>query len=147
MVPALRSMIYRLRSIILRLWREEGSPGRRSRGIAVGVFSGCLPLFGLQTFLGLGLASVFRGNHLFGALSIWIIIRITYLPLYWLKYRVGCFLFGQGPYFQDASEWNFSTLLDYGWIFSSRLFGGSLVVGVFSGLVIGIISFMTLNSK
>ncbi|MFO0103826.1 MAG: DUF2062 domain-containing protein, partial [Cyanobium sp.] len=57
--------------------------GERARGLAAGIFCGCFPFFGLQTLLGIGLASVLRGNHLLAAAGTWISNPFTYVPLYW----------------------------------------------------------------
>ena len=71
------------------IWQQEGSPGQRARGLAAGIFCGCFPFFGLQTLLGIALASVVRGNHLLAAAGTWISNPFTYVPLYWFNYHVG----------------------------------------------------------
>ena len=49
------------------LWSQEGTPGRRARGVAAGVFCGCYPFFGLRAVFSIGIASLVRGNHLLAA--------------------------------------------------------------------------------
>ena len=92
----LQGIIRRLRRWLVWLWQQEGTPGERARGIAAGVFSGCFPFFGLQTLLGVALASVVRGNHVLAAIGTWISNPITYLPLYWFNYQVDWYLLGEG---------------------------------------------------
>ena len=104
MIKKLLNLICRLHSFSLWLWKQEGTPAKRARGLAICVFSGCFPLFGLQTFLGLGLASLLRGNHFLAAAGTWISNPITYIPLYWLNYRVGCIFLGQGQDFYNQSH-------------------------------------------
>ena len=84
------------KSVFLWIWKEEGTPAERARGVAVGIFSGCFPFFGLQSLMGVCLASLVRGHHLLAVIGTWISNPLTYLPLYWLNYRVGSFVLGRG---------------------------------------------------
>ena len=90
----LRLSRIRMRRGVLWLWRQEGTPAQRARGLAAGVFCGCYPFFGLQIFLSVGVASVVRGNHLLAAAGTLVSNPLTYLPLYWFNYLVGCRLLG-----------------------------------------------------
>ena len=126
-----------LRQRLIWLWRQEGSPGQRARGLAAGVFTGCYPFFGLQIVLGVGLASLVRGNHLLAAAGTWISNPLTSLPLYWFNYQVGCWLLGPGPAFPSLGQLKDGELLNLGASFSGRLMLGSTLVGVLSALVLG----------
>jgi uncharacterized protein (DUF2062 family) len=55
---AQRAIVARLAS----LWTEHSSPRRLGAAVAVGIFVGCTPLYGLQTMLGLLLALLLRLN-------------------------------------------------------------------------------------
>ena len=125
----LQGFLRRLRRWLAWLWQQEGTPSERARGLAAGVFSGCFPFFGVQTLLGIALASVVRGNHLLAAAGTWISNPITYLPLYWFNYQVGCCLLGKGQIEFDLSQLNGQDLWTHGWAFSSRLLIGSTIVG------------------
>lgn len=46
------------------LVHEHSSPGKLGTAVGFGVFVGCTPFFGLQTILGLGLATLLRLNRL-----------------------------------------------------------------------------------
>ena len=63
----LRLSRLRMRRGVLWLWKQEGTPAQRARGLAAGVFCGCYPFFGLQIFLSVGVATLVRGNHLLAA--------------------------------------------------------------------------------
>ena len=76
----LRLSRIRMRRGVLWLWRQEGTPAQRARGLAAGVFCGCYPFFGLQIFLSVGVASVVRGNHLLAAAGT--------LVSGWMSYRL-----------------------------------------------------------
>ena len=126
-----------MRRGVLWLWRQEGTPGQRARGLAAGVFCGCYPFFGLQIVLSVGLATVVRGNHLLAAAGTLVSNPLTYLPLYWFNYLVGCRLQGPGQGGVNLSELNRTSLWAQGWEFSQRILLGSTVVGMVLALVSG----------
>ena len=78
----------------LRLLRLKDNPNAMARGLAIGVFAGCLPLFGLQTIIGIVLATLFRGNKVLAAAATWISNPLTYLPLFVFNFKVGKSLLG-----------------------------------------------------
>ena len=133
----LRLSRIRMRRGVLWLWRQEGTPGQRARGLAAGVFCGCYPFFGLQIFLSVGVASVVRGNHLLAAAGTLVSNPFTYLPLYWFNYLVGCRLLGPGQGGINLSELNRSSLWAQGWEFSQRILLGSTVVGMVMAIASG----------
>ena len=138
--PVLRrrkSLLRLFRQRLLWLWHHEGSHGQRARGLAAGVFTGCYPFFGLQIVLGVGLASLVRGNHLLAAAGTWISNPLTSLPLYWFNYQVGSWLLGPGPGFPSLQQVQEQGLWALGLSFTSRLMLGSTVVGVLSAWLIG----------
>ncbi|QNI56649.1 hypothetical protein SynBIOSE41_04194 [Synechococcus sp. BIOS-E4-1] len=125
----LRKAHQRLQKGLQWIWQQEGTPGQRARGLAAGIFCGCFPIFGLQTLVGIALASVVRGNHLLAAAGTWISNPFTYLPLYWFNYRIGALLLGPGrewPGFDALHQEGFNQL---GWSVISRLLLGSSITG------------------
>ena len=133
----LRLSRIRMRRGVLWLWRQEGTPGQRARGLGAGVFCGCYPFFGLQIFLSVGVASMVRGNHLLAAAGTLVSNPLTYLPLYWFNYLVGCRLLGPGQGGINLSELNRSSLWAQGWEFSQRILLGSTVVGMVMAIASG----------
>ncbi len=129
------------------LWQQEGSPGNRARGLAVGIFCGCFPFFGLQTFLGIVLATVVKGNQLLAVAGTWVSNPLTYLPLYWFNYFIGSLILGKELNMSEAVEFNLAEMWNSGWLFITKLLLGSLVVGMISSLVIGITAFILLRQK
>ena len=121
------------------LWQQEGSPAQRARGLAAGIFCGCFPFFGLQTLLGVALASLIRGNHLLAAFGTWISNPITYAPLYWFNFSIGNTLLQGGPN-SKIVELNNSNLLEQGWSFLFKMLLGSCLVGAFMATAVGLIS-------
>ena len=137
----LRLSRIRMRSGVLWLWRQEGTPGQRARGLAAGVFCGCYPFFGLQIFLSVGVASVVRGNHLLAAAGTLVSNPLTYLPLYCFNYLVGSQLLGPSQAGTSLAELNRSSLWAQGWDFSQRILLGSTVVGTVLAVVSGWIAY------
>ena len=147
MVQMSWNLIYRLRCSLRWLWLQEGTPGYKARGLAIGVFCGCFPLFGLQTILGIGLASLFRGNHLLAISGTWISNPFTYLPLYLLNYKVGAAILFDGQIVSPLEVFNWQALWEQGWIFGIRLFLGSLLVGLLGGVMTGLLVYLVLKSR
>ena len=98
---------------------------------------GCFPFFGLQTLLGVALASVVRGNHLLAAAGTWISNPFTYVPLYWFNYRLGCRLLGPGPAWPGSVLLNVDSIWELGWTVASRLLLGSTLVGLLAATICG----------
>ena len=145
MVQIFLNLLQRLRQFLLWIWQQEGTPAQRARGMALGVFSGCFPFFGFQTLLGVMLASLFRGNRLLAATGTWISNPFTYLPLYWLNYKIGFFLLRDNPTVSDLSTLARQELWDKGWFFSSRLLLGSTMMGIILGLITGLSLYLVLK--
>ena len=126
----------RLRYFYLRFIRLRGSPEAIARGLAVGVFAGWFPLFGLQILLGIALAALVRGNKLIAAAGTWVSNPFTYIPIYLFNFRVGQWLL-------QSRDWQFSQdsllslrgILSLGDEFILILFLGCLVVGLGFGIV------------
>ena len=137
----LRLSRIRMRRGVLWLWRQEGTPGQRARGLAAGVFCGCYPFFGLQIFLSVGVASVVRGNHLLAAAGTLVSNPVTYVPLYWFNYLVGDHLLPSSASSTDLSAVQRSSLWDQGWEFTARLLLGSTLVGAVLALVSGLMAY------
>ena len=119
------------------IWAQEGSPARRARGLAAGVFCGCFPFFGLQMIFSVGVATMIRGNPLLAAAGTLVSNPLTYVPLYWFNYLVGCRLLGPGQGGINLSELNRSSLWAQGWEFSQRILLGSTVVGMVLAMASG----------
>ena len=137
----LRLSRIRIRRGIAWLWKQEGTPGQRARGLAAGVFCGCYPFFGLQIVFSVGVATAVRGNHLLAAAGTLVSNPLTYVPLYWFNYLVGCQLLGEGNGSNALAEVSRSTLWAQGWDFTQRILLGSSVVGMLLAIVSGLLAY------
>ena len=129
------------------LWNQEGSAGQRARGIAAGVFCGCFPFFGLQIVLSVAVAKLFRGNQLLAAAGTLVSNPLTYIPLYWFNYIIGCKLLNASSQISNFNSINRSNLWMQGWEFSQRILIGSCLVGAILALIIGIFTFRVFKQK
>ena len=145
MAQFLKRMIDRFRRALLWLWSQEGTPGQRARGLAAGVFAGCFPLFGFQTFLGVLFANLLRGNTFLAVVGTWISNPMTYLPLFWLNFQIGCILLGTELNFGSLGKLTPKELWYQGWLFGSCLFVGSAILGLMISLISGIIVYFLLK--
>ena len=125
----LRKAHRRLQRALQWLWQQEGTPEQRARGLAAGIFCGCFPIFGLQTLVGIAMASVVRGNHLLAAAGTWISNPFTYVPLYWFNYQLGALLLGPGRRWPGFDALHQSDFGEMGWSVISRLMLGSTITG------------------
>ena len=139
------NLIQRIRKFISWLWNQEGSPSQRALGLGVGIFSGCFPFFGLQTLMGVFLAKIFKGNTIFAAVGTWISNPFTYVPLYYFNYRVGSLLLNTDQDIVDFTHITTNQLWFEGWQLSSRLLIGSIYVGLFTGIMGGLLLYFPLK--
>ncbi len=145
MFKFIRNLIYRLQRLFLWLWNQEGTSGERARGLAAGVFSGFFPLFGVQTLLGIALAKLLRGNILLAVIGTWISNPITYLPLYWINYQIGTYILVSEPSDDVLRQFSLRDVWSQGLLFSGRLVVGSMLAGLVTSIVVGIIIYVLLE--
>ena len=74
---------------LIRLMRLKDSPDRIARGMALGLFIGMTPTFGVQMGLALVLALLLRENKLAAVLGVWVTNPLTAPFIYGLEYEVG----------------------------------------------------------
>lgn len=123
------------RYLCWRLIRLRASPEYIARGLAIGVFAGFFPLFGLQTIIGLGLATVFRGHKLTAVLGTWVSNPFTYLPIYALNFKVGRWLLNcQKDFILDSVD-SIGELTAEGIQLVGPLFLGCAVMGLIAGAI------------
>ena len=133
---------------ILSLFRNQnGSPFFNAKGLAIGVFSGCFPFFGLQTLIGVFFAKLAKGNVLLAAIGTWISNPFTYIPLYYLNYKVGSIFFNTSSNEIIEKSLVINDLWKQGRIFSLKLLLGSSCVGFLLALICGSIVFFIYKIK
>ena len=133
---------------ILSLFRHQnGSPFFNAKGLAIGVFSGCFPFFGLQTLIGVVFAKLAKGNIVLAAIGTWISNPFTYIPLYYFNYKVGSIFFNTSSNNTIEKSFVIYDLWKQGRIFSLKLLLGSSCVGLLLALISGSIVFLIYKIK
>ena len=137
----------RYKKILSLFLKQKGSPIFNAKGVAVGVFCGCFPFFGFQTFLGLFLARIAKGNLFLAAIGTWISNPFTYIPLYFFNYKVGSFLLNNSSDIIYDKNLVIKELWEQGTVFSLRLILGSTLVGLLLSSISGLIVFLFYKIK
>ena len=122
------------RLMIISLRKLRGHPEFVARGMAVGVFAGCFPFFGLQSIMGIILATLIRGSKLSAIAGTWISNPLTYLPIFWLNFKVGQWLLGVQTSFNPHSADSLAALLELGPTLVITLLFGCFAVGAIAGV-------------
>ena len=129
------------KKILSLFLQQNGSPFFNAKGLAIGVFSGCFPFFGLQTLLGISLAKLAKGNLFLAAIGTWISNPLTYIPLYYFNYKVGSIFFKNTPKILFDKNLTINDLWEQGSMFSFILIFGSSLVGLILAFITGFIVF------
>ena len=146
MYPLQKAIGQRVRHAVNYLWQQNGTAGQRARGLGVGIFCGCLPLFGFQIILSIVVANLLRGNRLLAAAGTLVSNPFTYIPLYWFNYRVGEALAGSKS-LPDLDTISIGKFWKMSWIFSSRLLLGSGVVAVTASISLGLVAYVLFRRR
>lgn len=126
----------RIRLTYLRLIRLRGNPKVLAKGFSVGVFAGCFPFFGLQSLIGLFLATIIRGSKVAAYAATWISNPLTYVPLYVFNYKIGKLLLGtEDTNLPPLDLESFTAFKELGSTFAITLLMGSFVVGIFLAVI------------
>ena len=129
-------LVRRIRLIYLRLIRLRDKPEVVAKGLAVGVFAGCFPFFGIQSLIGLFLATIFRGSKVAAYAATWISNPLTYVPLYIFNYKIGKLLLGtEDTVLPTLDLESFTAFKELGSTFALTLLTGSFVVGMILGMI------------
>ncbi|MDJ0702934.1 MAG: DUF2062 domain-containing protein [Leptolyngbyaceae cyanobacterium MO_188.B28] len=125
-----------VRFAYLRFKRIRGRPDAIARGIAMGIFTGVMPLFGIQTVFAIALTTLVRGNPLAAAAATWISNPITFIPLYTLNFRIGQQILGSQDLFLNLqSPPSFVQFLKLGFDCIATLTVGCVALGIPLALV------------
>lgn len=79
----------RLRYYYWRFIRLRGDPEALALGMALGVFSGLMPVLPFQTVLAVFLAILFGGSKITAALGTWVSNPLNWVFVYYMNYRIG----------------------------------------------------------
>lgn len=142
----------RYRNQVRRSLRNlKGDPESLARGLALGVFAGCFPFFGLQSIVGILLATIFRGSKVAAVTGTWISNPLTYLPIFVFNFKVGKLILGvESLAGYELNSESLHVWKELGYTFTIVLLTGCLVVGIIMGIVsyfVGLSAFKRLQQK
>lgn len=84
----------RVRYYYLRFIRLRGEPNELALGMALGIFSGMMPIIPFHTASAVAMALVFKGSKITSAIGVWVSNPFNWYFLYYLNYRIGAFILG-----------------------------------------------------
>lgn len=124
-----------LRYLYIRFLRMRSTPSAIARGAAAGIFAGSFPLLGIQTIVGVALASCVRGNKVVAAASTWISNPLTYVPLFALNFHIGRVLLRMPPTDLPDSKVGIEVLMAMGLDVGAAVLLGSLITGLILSVI------------
>ena len=93
-----------IRYYCLRFIRLRGEPRDLALGIALGIFTGMMPIIPFQTALAVALALFFRVSKITAALGTWISNPLNWYFLYYSSYKIGAVILNLSEKNRDFSS-------------------------------------------
>jgi uncharacterized protein (DUF2062 family) len=126
-----------------RFVRLHGSPRQIAWGAALGFFVAMTPTMGIQTFIAVPLAALFRISKVAAATTVWLTNPLTAPLIYGFNYMAGAKLLGYPLEISFTSNPSWQTLWDSGKCVLLALSVG----GIMTGVVVGVAGyFLTLST-
>ena len=79
---------------VLRLIRLREEPHELALGLALGIFTGMMPIMPFQSALAVALALIFKGSKITALIGTWVSNPLNWYFLYYYSYRIGASLMG-----------------------------------------------------
>jgi uncharacterized protein (DUF2062 family) len=131
-----------LKYLYLKIVRLRGDPHHLALGMALGIFTGMLPILPFQTALAVTLAIFFNGSKIAAAIGTWVTNPLSWGFLYLYTYKIGAWILGlsgQNKVFSSVMQ---SIQQEEGAlvIFGKILGAGGAIVAAFltGGFILGI---------
>lgn len=83
-----------LKYYYIRFLRLRGEPHELALGMAIGVFSGMLPILPFQIALAVALALLFKSSKITAALGTWVSNPLNWYFIYLYDFKLGAYLLG-----------------------------------------------------
>lgn len=133
-----------LKYYYLRFLRLRGEPRELALGVAIGVFSGMMPILPFQMALAVALAILFKASKITAALGTWASNPLNWYFIYLYDFKLGAYLLGiEGGLdrlksVMAAINRGDEMAVIWGKLFSSGItLVSSLIIG---GIIIGIVA-------
>ena len=116
-----------------RFIRLHGSPEEVAWGAAIGFFVAMTPTMGIQTYLAVPIAALFKISKVAAALTVWLTNPVTAPIIYGFNYMAGAKLLGYPLNATFFSNPSWQTL----WYSGKNVLFALLVGGTLTGIVVG----------
>lgn len=133
----------RLRYLYLRMMALRGSPRELALGMALGIFTGMMPILPFQIAVAVTLAFLLRASKITAVVGTWISNPMTWYAVYFYDYKLGAYLLGMSSDTRLFSS--VMAAIEAGEapmeIISRILGGGGMTLSAFllGGLVLGVV--------
>ncbi len=124
--------VRQVKLMLVRFVRLRGLPDEIAKGVALGIFIGMTPTFGVQMPIALLFAYLFRENRLAAVLGVWVTNPFTAPFIYAAEYEVGRLLLGF-PRFSLPTEFTWEAYSTLGWDILFPMWVSSILFGAFFG--------------
>lgn len=96
----------RFADLLRRILALEATPHAIAGGVAIGMFVGFTPLFGLKTLLSLGIACVLGCNPVAAVLAVTLhdVVTPFWPAILWAEFHLGAWLLGMPPAPEAATD-------------------------------------------
>lgn len=118
--------------MLVRFVRLRGEPDEIAKGIALGIFIGMTPTFGLQMVIAIFLAYLLKENRLAALVGVWVTNPVTAPVIYAIEYEVGRILLKM-PRAALPGELSFGAFADLSYDVLAPLWLGSVIAGILCG--------------
>ena len=122
-----------------RFIRLQASPESLARGVALGLFISTTPTFGVQTFIALFFAALFRCSKICAVVAAQLTNALTAPFIFLGTYYLGAVILGrpfdQGKFQQLLENFSWTGVWDFGPSIFTSLWVGGLIVGVILALI------------
>lgn len=120
-----------------RFVRVHGSPEQIAWGAALGLFVAMSPTMGIQMYLAVPLAALFKISKVAAAASVWVTNPLTAPFLYGLNYMLGAKLLGYPLKCQFISNPSWESF----WHSSRHVIVSLVLGGAITGVILGIVGY------
>lgn len=128
------ALIRQFKLNLIRLLRLRGTADEIAKGLALGVFIGMTPTFGVQMIIAIFVAILLRENKVAAAIGVWVTNPLTAPFIYTLGYETGRLLLGMDR-LHLIREFNYQALKSFGWDLFLPLTVGGFVLGILCGVI------------
>jgi uncharacterized protein len=126
----------RLRAMYEKFISLKGEPKNIALGFAIGLFIGFCPIFGVHTFLLIGIVGLFRVHFSAAFVASWIAGNPFSLPFVIAgEYYIGSSLLGVPNRPLPTDGWTLESVMSFGWELTAMMVVGGILLALPFALV------------